>query len=139
MLNSVTIIPNDDILDVPVYFKEGIDISHHELAKDFYNRYNIPITSNNCDMDIPNMGHTLIKTWGDTLTISIHLPITIKQYNYILSLYNKLKDYKTFESYIWDENKSIYIYKLPADYPKTKVDYFYEILKKEYLESERVL
>jgi len=139
MLTSVTIIPNDDILNVPPYFEEGENISHHKLAASFYELYNIPITSKNCDNDIPSLGHTLVKTFGDTLTISIHLPITTKQYDYILGLYDKFKSFETFEAFLWSDVKEIYIYKVPEGYTLTKVDYFFEVLKKQYLESERVL
>lgn len=92
-LRTVTIIPNDRILDVKPYYNESYTLHHSEMTTFFAMQHDLPYVGANSDMDIPEDGHILIKTWADDdmAACYLSLPVTEKQYNELCSRKDFLK------------------------------------------------
>lgn len=136
-LNTVTIIPNDNILDVPTYYNESYTLHHYKLATAFSLKYNLPFIGENADMELPNDGHILIKSWdnGDLAICYLKLPITTRQYNELLALKSFLSSFSYFQCRSINCNDFNIYSKNSTD--KTVVDKFLEELS-NHIESRRV-
>lgn len=106
-LKTMTIIPNDRILNVKPYYNESFTLNHYEMSSFFAMEHNLPYIGVNSDMDIPNDGHILIKTWDDDdmAICYLTLPVTVKQYEELCARKNFLKKFHYLDIQAYNDDK----------------------------------
>lgn len=125
MKQIVVIIPNDEVLDVPVYINESNKLHHYMLIRGFTIKYGLPPVNEVDDFKIVNDGHILIEGWDDLAICWIKFPITKRQYENLVKCREFLEQFKYFEAQSWPD-KNFYIYRVPKDYKGSLIDYFLE-------------
>lgn len=128
MKQIVAIIPNDEILDAPIYMNESNTLHHYMLIRGFTTKYGLPPISVVEEFKIVEDGHILIEGWDDLAICWIKLPITMRQYENLLKCREFLSQFKYFEAQSWPDN-DFYIYKTPPGYDGDIIDYFYEQIR----------
>lgn len=92
----VIIIPNEEILDVPVFRKSVVSskMRHMYLVREFAKEHNLEVETENT---VAQMGHIVLELLNDTTALCF-IPgrITLKQYDLLLKEANYLKNYKEF-------------------------------------------
>lgn len=132
MLVSVTIIPNEKKLAVPLYHKESKEKNHYQLTLEFCDLAGISYDSDNAYKSLITMDCIIIITMGED-TIMTWLPnkISEEQHQKLIELkpYFTKFDYQEFSS--WLDN-NLYIYP-SKDLSKQKVlEEFYKRLPDYY-------
>ena len=119
---SMTIIPNDEILDVPIFYEEDQETLHSTLIEHFTLKYfGIKLDSH----DLLKKGFIIIRTVDDLIICEIPEKITPKQFQELKLLEPFISSYKEFAAGIIT-NEIIDLSDKPDDYNKTVIDYFYE-------------
>lgn len=80
MKQVVVIIPNDKVLNAPIYINDSNTLHHYMLIRGFTIKYGLPFVNEVEDFKIVNDGHILIEGWDDLAICWIKFPITETQY-----------------------------------------------------------
>ncbi len=134
VLKTAVIIPNETVLNVPVYCEDSLDLFHVDMIKKFANLYNLEVTD---EYDLVEKGHIFLRAVDDLVICYIPGRITEKQFERLLQLRSFLERYERFTASILGNNELV-IENISGEYDWTNkniIDYFYDMVKKECLES----
>lgn len=128
------IIPNEEILDIPVYKEESYTLHHDDMIKHFTKKYNLgPID----EYDLVSSGHVFLRAVDNLIMCYIPRKLTEKQFELLLEERDFLKSFPIFCANIHGNNDLIIENAFGRYETKGRniVDCFYEEIASVCLES----
>lgn len=132
---SISIIPNEQILNVPVYHEVTQEDPHEELIKQFILKYD-ELDSVYEKYDLIKKGCIVVTTFGETITCEVPENITKKQFEYLKSMRRFMENFGLFDASILSDTMDN-IREVPEGYDKTIIDYFFEEVERKCLKEGR--
>jgi len=130
---AITIIPNEEVLNIPPYYEETTDIHfpHFEMCNNFSRKYNLGYHFKSFEEPyvLVDLGHILITSVDDFVICDCPSTITEKQYALLLEKREFLSQFKHFTAGRHIEGHCESIGEMPVGYEKSKIDYFYDIME----------
>lgn len=132
-LTIAVIIPNEEILDVPVFYDEcRTNERHHEdMIRDFIEKYELSALD---EYDLVAQGHIFLRIIDDLVIAYMPGSITDLQYERLLEKRELLEQFPRFSANFFN-NKDLIIENTFGDYDtkgRNILDCFYEDIKEYY-------
>ena len=131
MKRTIFLIPNEEKLNIPVFYKEAQLLCHGELLNEFSLEYYYEIKDK---YDLINEGHIIISTIDNLIYCELPDQITEAQYFKLEDLRSTIERYPEFIAMIGNEERKM-ISKINYYEDKPLLDYFYDVIKEEYIKG----
>lgn len=155
-LREMIIVPNEDIINVPIYERKlSLNEPHGLAVEEFSNKYHLGINNNSLGLQkndyqnihwylaLTKMGHVVIQK-DDMVVLYLPTFLTLKQYQYLLSKKDEIIEYgKDFHMLsIYQENGKFYengIDNLLMEYDILPINIVFQEITKKFQNAKHLI
>lgn len=129
------IIPDEEVMNIPAYYKVSHFKYHEELLKDFCQQYQLGADTNK--IDLFDMGCIILSAVDNLIVCEVAEKISENQFQKLQEQRPFIEKYRDFIGEI-ESDDILTIVKPPKEYKGSLLDYFYELVYEKCVDKRGV-